>query len=428
MVATLGLLSSSLVFPHPASAKANGFTPFSSFFTQLRHTTFDSFVRGHVSWVKKSSDFSQMRSYLEQLYAGADVRESFISDGSYFDCITLATQPTVTALGLNRIAQAPPKSLATRAVHGATGTWTTSGTNQQGEVVSCPDGTVPIRRTTLSQVASYHSLHDFLTKGMSAAPDGAGRHYRHAHGYQFTDNYGASSIINVWNPSVPAPAGIGDDHSLSQQWVTGGSGAGLQTAEAGWTKDPGFSTAGPVFFIFFTPDDYQSGCYNVECTAFVQTNSSVGLGAVVNPCCSAKLGANDSFTQEWYLYNSAWWLAINGVWIGYYPTSVYNGGQMSHYATEVDFGGEVNASETNQNWPQMGSGKPASKGYEKAAYQSSIEYIGLDSKAYWTNLTTDVTGSGASPSPCYSLSYAPASGSTGTYFYFGGPGGPKKTC
>jgi hypothetical protein len=148
----------------------------------------------------------------------------------------------------------------------------------------------------------------------------------------------------------------------------------------------------------------------------------------VTPCCSTKGHVNDSFTQEWYLFKKAWWLAINSVFIGYYPISVYNGGQMSKHSTEIEFGGEVNGSATNVNWPQMGSDAFASQGPLKAAYQSSIEYINLKSTDVWTNLTTLVTGAGASPSSCYTIAYTPASGTTGPFFYYGGPGGKQSKC
>jgi hypothetical protein len=89
----------------------------------------------------------------------------------------------------------------------------------------------------------------------------------------------------------------------------------------------------------------------------------------------------------------------------------------------------VNASSTNANWPQMGSGKKASAGFEEAAYQSSIAYIGLNDVSTWASLTEETTGKGnGKPSPCYSGSLIPASGSAGPQLYFGGPGGKQTKC
>jgi hypothetical protein len=60
--------------------------------------------------------------------------------------------------------------------------------------------------------------------------------------------------------------------------------------------------------------------------------------------------------------------------VGYYPTSIYNGGQLSKNATAVKYGGET-ARKTGDSWPQMGSGQFASQGWQQAAYQNTIFYI-----------------------------------------------------
>lgn len=432
VVLVLGLIPS-----QPASAahvrgkSVNGFISFRSFRSQLGQSRYATFFKSHTRTAPTLPAFSQMKAYLENLYAGVSVQESFVSNGSYFDCVTEATQPTVTALGLTHLAQPPSGAVASATVRGGSTLWTTSGTNQQGAVVSCPVGTIPVRRTTLSEVAGFRTLRDFLSKGGTSASSGDGDspHYRHAFVYDSVTNDGASSTLNVWNPKVPTST-RGDDHSLSQQWVIGGTGANTQTAEAGWTKDPDFSTSSPVYFIYFTADDYnKTGCYNLQCTGFVQENNSIALGGPVTPCCSTPGHVNDSFTQEWYQNKGDWWLIIDGTDIGYYPDSVYNSGQLSQHSTLVEFGGEVNASSTSVNWPQMGSGKFASAGFKKAAYQSSIAYIGMNGVSSWANLTEETTGKGnGKPSPCYSGSLIPTSGSTGPELYFGGPGGKQKKC
>ena len=38
-------------------------------------------------------------------------------------------------------------------------------------------------------------------------------------------------------------------------------------------------------------------------------------------------------------------------WVGYYPGSIYGGGQLSRYVQEIDFGGETVRSRI---WPPMG--------------------------------------------------------------------------
>jgi hypothetical protein len=404
---------------HAGASTPSRFVSFAAFRAQLNASTYAS-VREETAVAATPAAFAEMRAYVQKLYAGVDVRDSFLSNGSYFDCVTVGSQPSVRALGIKTIASAP-RSLAGHAGARASALWTTDGTNAAGHTVSCAAGTVPMERVNLSQVAKYATVRDYLSRGHNR-PDVDTSTYRYAHAFQVVNNHGATSVISVWNPKVPVGPG-GDDHSLSQQWMSGGSGANLQTAEAGWTKDPNFSTKKPIFFTYFTADDYnQTGCYNLTCAAaFVQTNNSVALGGVVKPCCS-KPTVDDKFTQQWFLTNGAWWLNINGTYIGYFPLSVYNGGQMSVNATEVDFGGEVNGSVLTANWPPMGSGQPASAGAGKAAYQSSIDYIGLNNTFALAQLTPSAT------STCYSIAYTGPHKSTPAMFYFGGKGGAHNAC
>jgi hypothetical protein len=273
-------------------------------------------------------------------------------------------------------------------------------------------------------VLSFHSLRDFFSKDGSGIPDSDIPGYRHAYGYDKVDNNGGGMENNVWNPKVVSTT---EDHSLSQEWVLGTSASNLQSAEAGWTKDPDYSTKDPVYFIYFTEDDYGSdGCYNLECTGFVQVSNQIGLGAPVTPCCSTSGKVNDAFTQYYELYKGNWFLYNDGTEIGYYPVSIYKGGQMSKRSNLIEYGGEVYGGATNVNWPPMGSGKLANAGAEKAAYQSELFYF-KGTSTFYPSLTTVVTGKGSTPSTCYSLKYT-ATSSTGPFFYYGGPGGKQSTC
>jgi hypothetical protein len=49
--------------------------------------------------------------------------------------------------------------------------------------------------------------------------------------------------------------------------------------------------------------------------------------------------------MQWKLYQDNWWLFLKGRGsyeaVGYYPTKIYNGGQLTRNATWAMFGGEV---------------------------------------------------------------------------------------
>ena len=64
------------------------------------------------------------------------------------------------------------------------------------------------------------------------------------------------------------------------------------------------------------------------------------------------------------------YLFYNSTLIGYYPGSVYNGGQLTRYSTLLEFGSE---SVGTTVWPAEGSAQfGAAYGYDEAAYQKLL--------------------------------------------------------
>jgi hypothetical protein len=126
------------------------------------------------------------------------------------------------------------------------------------------------------------------------APIGKARTF--AYGYQYVTNYGGNSWLDLWNPS--------GDFSLSQQWYVGGSGGNTQTVEGGWQVLPDkYGTNKAVLFIYWTADDYQNtGCYNLDCSGFVQTNSNWYLGGTWDHYSSTG-GGQWGFELQWKLYS-----------------------------------------------------------------------------------------------------------------------------
>lgn len=244
--------------------------------------------------------------------------------------------------------------------------------------------------------------------------------HRWAWGEQSVNNKGGDSRLNVWKPD-PSPGVF----ALAQHWYVGGSGASTQTVEGGWQVYPGkYGTNSPALFIFFTPDNYSSGCYNLDCSGFVQVNNAWVLGGALSPQ-SSDGGTQYIIRMQWQLYNGNWWLFVQGsgdyIAVGYYPGSVFNRGQMSKNAQVVKYGGEVASTDSSSKTGQMGSGKFANTGWSHAAYQRTIYYIDTGLTSHWTNLSSNQTDSS-----CYTIDmHNNTSGSWATYFYFGGPKCPK---
>lgn len=425
--------------PQAASA-----TPQVTFDQFLATVTAADFQRWQHTAVNSESSFEQMKAHVLDMYSGVgSVSRSFVLDNRYFDCIDIEKQPSLGGRPL-----ASPPSAETEEPPNAPGGSTEPKTpigspltqnlkDSFGNAISCPGGTIPFARLTLERITAYPTLAGFFAK----STNGAGRAssspglqelqdrgptvepHLYAFSYQQVTNYGGHSFLNVWNP-------VGD-FSLSQQWYVGSSGSTTQTVEGGWIVYPQHFSKEAVLFIFYTPDDYTTGCYNLECKGFVQVNNTWTLGGTFAQY-SVTGGAQRGFDLQWKLSGNNWWLYLRNTnasydAVGYYPTSLYNGGQMSKNAQVIEYGGEVTRFTTTDVWPQMGSGMFPSKGYSEAAYQNTIYYIpnnGSTTVGVWASLFKDVIGSNA----CWDINITESAqgGAWGTYFFFGGPGG--QTC
>jgi neprosin-like protein len=419
-----------------AEGQASRLIPFDEFVQGVSASELRMFQGQAETQVTEPAAFDAMRQHLLSLYQGVHVAHSFVLESQVFDCVPLAEQPSVRLLGLKGVEEPPaPSALADNSTPqqglnrpiGAASPLQLGQVDAFGNAIQCDRGTIPMRRVTLEEMTRFESLKSFFSKG----PGGAGRPYsaqpqpnvalthKYAHAYQFVNNLGGDSWVNLWSPGINT--GAGQIFSLSQHWYVGGSGAGLQTVEGGWQVFPSkYGTTNAVTFIYWTPDNYTTGCYNLECPGFVQVSYNFGLGGPWTVY-SAWGGAQYEFQMQWKLYAGNWWLFLQGSGsleaVGYYPGSLYRGGQLSQFATEIDYGGETVGPAT---WPGMGSGDWSGSGWTRAAYQRNIFYIDGASNGQWSSLSS------AQPSPsCYSLTYTPASTGTnwGTYFFFGGPGG-----
>jgi hypothetical protein len=413
--------------------------PLKDFVEHAKAASFDPTFPG--SRVKDAAAFEEMRQHLLTMYQGVEVTHTFVLDSAHFDCVPAARQPSIRILGLGSIAEPPPQSLLPAAadmnssvaesVTNPVSSWDSEkAVDEFGNSVGCDSDSIPMRRITIEDMTRFPTLHDFFAKGPdgfgqasgsggAAAPAASAPSHKYSYMLQNVNNLGGSSTLNLWNPPVVNTA---TDHqmTLSQEWYTGGSGAARQTAEVGWQIQPAeFNTQNAVLFVFWTADNYASAlCYNLSCGAFVQyPGTGVILGARL-PNYSTYGGAQYDISAHYYLYQGNWFLAINGTWIGYYPVSIYKGGQLSKYAQTIMYGSE-SADSTGVVYPPEGSGEWPNLGFGKAAYQRNVFYYNLSGDAVWTTLTPE------QPSKCYSTSQPLFSGSVGwgVYFYEGGPGG-----
>jgi len=419
------------------------FIPFVDFMKQVGDAKWEDYS-GDGTSVASEPDFQDMKAHILDMYSGVTSPvTSFLLNGQYGDCIPILEQPSASAFGITELAKPPtsftlPKtnkrqSPSNSSESVATFPLTLGWKDAFGNDISCPENTVPFARITLEKMTSFPTLREFFAR--DPQKQGSAKQKRqimaraghlHAIGYQEKDNYGGSSFLNVWDPVGP--------FSLSQQWYVAVTETNVQTVETGWQVAPTtWGTTDPVLFIYWTADNYtHTGCYNTACPGFVQTNSQYMFAEVLQPGTATDTNTGRTLgystaskpdigiTLEWQLYSGAWWFFINGHSIGYYPTEIYKGGQLSQYATQIQYGGEVDTS-PGALWPPMGSGAFAQAGYGQAAYQNNIFYFDLDSSPVWADLQTLDQAS----TSCYTIEAGgqPNDGVWTSYIFFGGPGG-----
>ncbi|XP_042395319.1 uncharacterized protein LOC121985761 [Zingiber officinale] len=292
--------------------------------------------------------------------------------------------------------------------------WTISGE-------SCPEGTVPIRRTTPGDIQRASSLRLFGRKpaGVRLRRDSTSSGHEHAVSYAMGDQYyGAKASLSVWAPRVT----IGSEFSLSQIWVISGSfGNDLNTIEAGWQVSPQLYGDGrPRFFTYWTTDAYQeTGCYNLLCSGFVQTNSKIAIGAAISPTSALNAGQFDIDLLVWKdPKHGHWWLEFGpGLLVGYWPTFLFS--HLAEHANMVQFGGEIVNTQSSgfHTSTQMGSGHFAEEGFRRAAYFRNLQLVDWDNSLIpLANLRLL-----ADHPNCYSIQGG-VNRVWGNYFYYGGPG------
>jgi hypothetical protein len=405
--------------------------------SSARHDQLRSAAGAHA---ENADAFGSMKEHILGLYQGVQSTGAFQDDnGSIFDCIPVHQQPS-----LRGKQPAKPTALPASAQHAESAAASReaapkekllSAGQRSGNNQHCPEGHIPMRRVRLDEMMRFRDVRQFLRKSPGGdgipprtsgyeAPKSRAAHeiapqvasHKYAHAYQSVPNLGGHTFMNVWQPPVTGT----QIFSLAQHWYVGGSGGGLQTAEVGWQVYPQkYGNSQPCLFIYWTADAYQNtGCYNLDCTAFVQTNHIWTFGGTLSPV-SIYNGQQYELQVAFYLYQGNWWLYLQGTdaahAVGYYPTSIDRGGAMASQAAEIDYGGETVGT---TNWPPMGSGHFANEGFGKACFQRDIYYFPPSGGATYANLNP------SQPSPaCYTLVKQNYAAPWNDTIFFGGPGG-----
>jgi neprosin-like protein len=424
--------------PKPQNAMS-----FDGFISGVRTAKFEDYSTRQGAQVANAEEFEKMRKHLLSLYEGVKPEHTFAGTNDQFvDCIPREQQPGLRnpKTGVLKLVTEGPQYVLKEEPKTTTPDRKTPKDRQIADLTLkpgvldrfgmekfCKEGTVPLRRITLDEMTRFRTLRDFLSKGGHPfvrwpqnhgdrpgldVPGDASHYYSAA--FQNVSNIGGDSWLNLWSPTVSS-----NRMSLSQIWVSGGSGDGTQTVEVGWQVYPSkWGGNNAALFIFYTPNNYDDGCYNVECSGFVQVANNIYLGSGFDHY-SARDGGQWGFNiQVQRNTDGNWWLFYRGpgnyIPFGYYPGSLYGSGQLSRNAERIGWGGEDTG---DPSALQEGSGAFPTEGWGRAAYHDVVFYIDTNRTSQWTELFKVET-----PSDCYKTDISnAASNHQKTFFYFGGP-------
>ncbi|XP_019418635.1 PREDICTED: uncharacterized protein LOC109329426 [Lupinus angustifolius] len=358
---------------------------------------------------------SRIRAQLQKINKPA-VKTINSPDGDIIDCVLFHDQPAFDLPELkdqNITLELPEwpmgynSSKDTSTGDESIQLWSASGEE-------CPNGTVPILRTTEQHLLKASNMTRFGQKDVFVS-----RHEYAAATVRGDQYYGARAYMNVWQPIT-----IPDEFSLAQMLLSSGTYGekDLNTIEVGWQVFPKlYGGKNPRLFAYWTRDAYQStGCYNLLCAGFVQIDKRIALGAAITPISSYGGKQFEITLMVWKdPKNGNWWLCFgSGTLIGYWPSSLFT--TLKSPADSMLFGGEiVNHHRNGHTTTQMGNGHFAERDYKKAALFRSLGFV--TSTKNLSSIPLPNLRPFATHRNCYDIKVF-SDDVYGTHFYYGGPG------
>ncbi|KAK3143113.1 hypothetical protein QOZ80_4BG0358540 [Eleusine coracana subsp. coracana] len=368
----------------------------------------------------RSVDFQREVQTLLKRLNKTPVKTVESPDGDIIDCVHVSKQPAFDhpLLKNHTIQMRPsyhPRSLYQNnknMPHPINQTW-----HQNGK---CPENTIPIRRIKMDDVLRASSISRYGKKSPRSIPNITSINDPDtpniSKGHQDNKCYGTKASFNLWQPTIARSS----DFSLAQFWITAGSYSGndLNTIEAGWQVYPGFyRDSNTRLFIYWMRDAYEeTGCYNLICAGFIQTNNQIAIGGSISPVSTYGGSQYDFDILVWKDPEGGnWWLQVGGYDLGYWPSSIFS--YLQDSASSISWGGEVFSPDAGQTSTQMGSGHFPVEGFGKASHIKNLLVV--------DSLNSLKLPSGVNlmsqQSNCYNVQSA-TYGDWGTYIYFGGPG------
>jgi hypothetical protein len=302
-----------------------------------------------------------------------------------------------------------------------------------------PTGTVPIARPRLMQLPAV-GLSEFLSKhghsvitatlgngiDIELPADGASPHL-YAASAQFDIAFGCEGTFSL----NPAWVEWSNEFSLMQTSVSNNESGVKQTAEVGWqVYKQMYGDWIPHLFIFYTTNGYtqqgdNKGGYNTDVAGWVQRDNVIFPRSTFSAL-STPGSAQFSINIKVQLFQSNWWIRVQGRWMGYYPESLFQGGgstfsSLGDHANRISFYGEITdqPGDNRASRTDMGSGRFADQRWPWAAFQKNLKRQSTRQGAL-----VDYNGAAwATDATKYTVEDHFRSGTDwGSYMWLGGPG------
>jgi hypothetical protein len=389
--------------------------------------------------VKDIKEFKKMKDFLK--YRNSKISTEHILkrykdiDGEDIECIDIHHQPALKRKGMeNHVIQLqPPFLFESNGSEFDPDNYDDpeEGLDKPTHMIKlnslCNIGSIPLKKLKIKHLTRFSTLADFKRKKLKGASEdtieapaltGPTDLHQYAVIGKTVNNWGINSKISAFNPYTESST----EFSLSQIWAVGGSGSNTETVEVGLQRYKQRNGDNyPRIFIYFTPDNYGSGgCYDLDCSGFVQIDNSISIGSRLSTY--SQIGGSQHEMQMALVRERTqgnWWLQISGKWIGYWPNSLFDSTGLKDKSTRVSAGGEIiNKNTTRHTGTDMGSGLFASEGWTKAAYQREIMYVNTSNQ--YTHMTSPYISE--TDSNCYDINFIAGTGNWKSYFYMGGTG------
>ncbi|KAI3939794.1 hypothetical protein MKW92_012580 [Papaver armeniacum] len=371
------------------------------------------YVDGKRSISKKEEDDIEIERQLRVLNK-KPVKTIITKVGDTIHCVDIYKQPAFdNPLLKDHKIQMNPNSIPGRITNK-----TISSSSIRG-LEGCPSGTVPIRRTTRTDLVNADH---FLKKTKQIHGKNMGGDVTVIQDKRY---FGGATSMSIHNLTVDL-----DQTSTSQIWIMNGPPEQVNSVEVGIMRSPMiFGDSHSRLFGSWTSYNgaQRIGCFNVMCPGFIQISSAVSFG---HEFTQSSIYGQISYDVHLMVSRSQktgnWWLSMGqsaetSEQVGYWPSELFT--QLKNSASSVKYGGYAVAL-SQESTPPMGNGYlPQLDDYKKTAFMSKMQFVNETGGLVHLNPQAMQTKRGPIPQ-CYDIKIAGQLGEGWfTTMVYGGPGG-----